>query len=156
MLCWLLRLWNACQSPRDGNTCARRSSRQAVDELHAPAALFPVHGHADFGVGRGMVDRIVQNQVVRTEVADAHEVTVDRQMHLHVGRMGEFFRVYGAHDGNKKRPSAPGEQLRTASWAGAGRTAWVWCSWYCFRRRKPDGRSAPIAAFLAHASGYCG
>lgn len=76
---------NASQSPGDKNASVSVSRRQAIDEFHAPAALFAVDQHGDFRVGRGMVDWIVQDNVVRTEVADAQDVTVDRQMDLYIG-----------------------------------------------------------------------
>ena len=44
-----------------------------------------------------MVNRCIQDHVIRTELADAQYVTVYRQVHLYVGGMARCLLIYGAH-----------------------------------------------------------
>lgn len=88
----------ASANPRTVSITSHRNSgsslgcRQAVDQSYLPATFLPVDGEEHLRVGWRMIDRIVEDHVVRAEVADADDVPIDRQVHLHVGRMSPVSR----------------------------------------------------------------
>jgi hypothetical protein len=50
-------------------------------------ALIAIHAKDDGGIRRGVVQRPLQEQKIRTELAYRERKPIDQQTHPHVGRM---------------------------------------------------------------------
>jgi hypothetical protein len=81
-----------------GSSCARDprhrlGCRYSSGKLHVPPPHAPVDGHRDFCLPRRMIDDIIQNDELRTELADAQSMPVQAEVHPHISRIPAVIRV---------------------------------------------------------------
>lgn len=65
--------------------------------MHLPAPHPTIDRHGNLCLRRRMIDRVVEDEEIRTEVPDAEGMAVDMQMHMHVGGVALIL-LRGAHD----------------------------------------------------------
>jgi len=75
-----------------GNCDPLGRGRDALGQMHVPAAFAPVHLQNQAGVAGRVVDGCVHEQKIRSHLGDGDGTAVDQQSHFHLGGVAALTR----------------------------------------------------------------